>query len=463
MLVDRQGLCLSVNNPGLMMMQTPEAKVIGKYFRDIWPEDVRPKIDEYVSKALSGQTCSFQAWRMDGNEIGWWDVSLGPIYGKDGTVEKFISIGNNITERKKAEEELKLTQFTVDSAADAVFWVDSEARFIYVNEAACNSLGYSREELLNMTVLDIDPDFPRDGWPAHWQDIKERGSFSLEANHRAKDGRTYPVEVTVNYLKYGEKEYNCAFVRDITARKMAEKETVRAAQLASVGELAAGVAFEINNPLNGIINYAEILASKVREENQKEVADRIIAEGDRISRIVRSLLSFTRRDGDTAQVVKVEELLAEVMDLVSSQLANDGIEVNVNFSPDLPYIRVTPQHIGQVFLGVIANARDAIKDKQYSDSEKKSIVVEGEAVTLNEKDYVRISFTDNGTGMPHNIIAKATAPFFTTKGRKGTGLGLSISQSILNDHGGRLKIDSEEGKFTMVTIYLLAGRGSPAA
>jgi signal transduction histidine kinase len=205
------------------------------------------------------------------------------------------------------------------------------------------------------------------------------------------------------------------------------------------------------------------LASRVQEENNKEVADRIIAEGDRISRIVRSLLSFTRREDGTAQTVKVEELLAEVLDLVSSQLANEGIEVNVNFSPDLPYIRVTPQHIEQVFLGVIANARDAIKDKQYSDLEKKSIDIEGKRANLDGTDYVQISFVDNGTGMSSNVIAKAMAPFFTTKGRKGTGLGLSISQSILNDHGGRMKIDSEEGKFTMVTIYLLAGRGSPAA
>jgi signal transduction histidine kinase len=205
------------------------------------------------------------------------------------------------------------------------------------------------------------------------------------------------------------------------------------------------------------------LASRVQEEKQKEVADRIIAEGDRISRIVRSLLSFTRREDGTAQTVKVGELLSEVMDLVSSQLVNDGIEVNVDLSPDLPYIRVNPQQTEQVFLGVIANARDAINNKQYSDAESKSINIEGKTVNLDGKSYVQISFTDNGTGMPRSIIAKATTPFFTTKGRKGTGLGLSISQSIINDHGGNMDIESEEGKFTRVSIYLLAGRASNAA
>ncbi len=311
-----------------------------------------------------------------------------------------------------------------------------------------------------MTVHDIDPDFSKEAWPDHWRDIKERGSFSLETNHRTKNGMVFPVEVTVNYLKYGEKEYNCAFVRDITERKLAEKETVRAAQLASVGEMAAGVALEINNPLNGIINYAEILASRVQEEKQKEVADRIISEGDRISRIVSSLLSFTRMDDETALPVKVGDLISEVMNLVSSQLAKNDIEVNFRLSPDLPYIRVNPQQIEQVFLGVIANARDAINGKQYWDMEKKSINIEGETVKIDGRDYVRISFTDNGTGMPGNIMAKATVPFFTTKGRGGTGLGLSVSQSIINDHGGKLEIESEEDKFTRVTIYLPAGRGS---
>ncbi|NIT03391.1 PAS domain S-box protein, partial [Candidatus Saccharibacteria bacterium] len=107
---------------------------------------------------------------------------------------------------------------------DPIFWVQSDARFVYVNEAACNSLGYSREELLSMTVYDIDPDFPEGAWPDHWRDIKERGSFSFESTHRKKSGVVFPVEITVNYVKYGENEYSCSFVRDITERKRAADE-----------------------------------------------------------------------------------------------------------------------------------------------------------------------------------------------------------------------------------------------
>jgi PAS domain S-box-containing protein len=118
-----------------------------------------------------------------------------------------------------APDQLKITQYCLDNAAEAIFWMEANARFTYVNETACRSLGYSRRELLSMTVHDIDPNFPRQAWAEHWQQLRDRGSFTFESLHRTKNGKTFPVEITVNYLKYGAREYNCAFVRDITERK----------------------------------------------------------------------------------------------------------------------------------------------------------------------------------------------------------------------------------------------------
>ncbi|UCE83964.1 MAG: PAS domain S-box protein [Deltaproteobacteria bacterium] len=128
-----------------------------------------------------------------------------------------------IAERKRVEEALRLTQFSVDHAGDAVFWMGPDARFIYVNDAACRSLGYTREELLSMSVHDIDLNFPKEIWPKHWEEIIRRRTFIIESQHRAKDGRVFPVEITVNYLDFEGKEYNCAFARDITERKLAEE------------------------------------------------------------------------------------------------------------------------------------------------------------------------------------------------------------------------------------------------
>jgi PAS domain S-box-containing protein len=127
-------------------------------------------------------------------------------------------------EIRRAEETLRFTQFAIDHTADAAFWMTSDARFVYVNEAACRLLGYSRNELLTMTFYDIDPMFSKEVWAAHWKVLKQLKTFTFESVHKAKDGRIFPVEITVNFVEFKGKEYNCAFARDITKRKrMLEK------------------------------------------------------------------------------------------------------------------------------------------------------------------------------------------------------------------------------------------------
>ena len=126
-------------------------------------------------------------------------------------------------DQKQSEEVLHFARLAIDHSSDAAFWIGSDARFVYVNEAAIRSLGYSREELLGMTVHDIDPDVPPERWPDHWSEIKRRGSFRMESHHRTKAGRIFPVEISVNFLEFEGNEFNCAFARDITKRKQAEE------------------------------------------------------------------------------------------------------------------------------------------------------------------------------------------------------------------------------------------------
>jgi two-component system cell cycle sensor histidine kinase/response regulator CckA len=141
----------------------------------------------------------------------------------DGRVLGYQGIIRDISQQKRAEELLRLTQFSIQRSSEAAFWITPDGRFFYVNETACRSLGYSREELLEMTVHDIDPSFPEGIWAEHWEDLKRRGSFNIESYHRTKDGTLFPIELTVNYVIFGGKEYNCAFARDITERKRVEE------------------------------------------------------------------------------------------------------------------------------------------------------------------------------------------------------------------------------------------------
>ena len=151
-------------------------------------------------------------------------INSSSLIGKNGRFINAIWIIDDVTTRKRIEEALQLTQFSVDKSSDAIYWIGSDGKFINVNDAACEALGYTREELLKLTIHDIDPSFQPHVWLPHWLDLKERQSLIIESNHKTKNGKLFPVEVAVNYVEYGGVEYNCAFARDITARKQAELE-----------------------------------------------------------------------------------------------------------------------------------------------------------------------------------------------------------------------------------------------
>ncbi|NOZ75105.1 MAG: PAS domain S-box protein [FCB group bacterium] len=164
-----------------------------------------------------------QLKRKDGSKI---DVSLNVSAVRDdkNNILYSRSILRDITERKQMEEALKLTQFAVENISDAVYWMGPDAQLVYVNAAACKALGYSREELLSLSVHDIDPEFPREVWSKHWRELQQKKTFIFESVHQKKDGSIFPVEIAVNYIQFGRQEYNCAFVRDITNRKQTEEK-----------------------------------------------------------------------------------------------------------------------------------------------------------------------------------------------------------------------------------------------
>ncbi len=164
-----------------------------------------------------------------------WDGLLMDITARKQTEEALrqareeleLRVEARTAELRQAHERLRFTQFSVDHVAEAIFWLDANARFFYVNDAACQLLGYSREELLSMSVYEVDLNFPAQSALGHWEQLKSQGALTIESTHRAKDGRIFPIELSINYLKFNGQEYNCVFVRDISKRKQAEAERVK--------------------------------------------------------------------------------------------------------------------------------------------------------------------------------------------------------------------------------------------
>ncbi len=250
--------------------------------------------------------------------------------------------------------------------------------------------------------------------------------------------------------------YGISAIRSNMDRKRAETEALRAGHLASLGELAAGVAHEINNPINGILNYAQILANKGPDRSRVlDIANRIIKESDRIANIVNSLLSFARDSKEEKKPVLIQEIMSDALALTEAQLKKEGIKLNVKLPKDLPKVIAQSQQIEQVFLNIISNARYALNQKYPKNHEAKILDITGESIINNGQQFVKLTFYDRGTGISSKNLDKIVNPFFSTKPANiGTGLGLSISHGIVNDHGGKLDIDSMESKYTKIIIEL---------
>ena len=167
-----------------------------------------------------GEFCN----KKKNGEIYWESAAIRPITDAKGTITHYLGIKEDVTKRRHAERELRLTQFSLEHASDAIIWSDSQSNFVYANAAACRSLGYSREELLSLSVPDLNPHFREKDWASFWEQLKTRGSITFESQNTTKQGRIFPVEITVNWLEFDGQEYSFAFVRDITERKRAEEE-----------------------------------------------------------------------------------------------------------------------------------------------------------------------------------------------------------------------------------------------
>ena len=217
---------IRVNRAFCNLVGYNEAELIGRgYELCTHPDDFQANValtNEFYEGKRTGYRLEKRYIRKDGQVI--WVAVNATAYRIPAQQPKVVlAVIEDITERKQAEEALRLAKFSMDRAADAVYWIDAQAKVLDVNEAASLMLGYSKEELCAMTVHDLSPDFQADIWPGFWAETQRRGTMVVETAHRAKNGRLIPVEVSVNYLSYEGKEYHCAFVRDITERKRAEE------------------------------------------------------------------------------------------------------------------------------------------------------------------------------------------------------------------------------------------------
>lgn len=219
--LDKTGALLQMNPAGLNIIEADTFDEVKNQcvYPLIAPEyrDQFRKLTERVFQGESG-TLEFKLVGLKG-AVRWLETHATPLLDEQGKVSSLLAITRDITEKRRAELDLRMTQFASDHVSDAVFWVGPDAKILYVNDAAVSRLGYSREELLNMYVFEFDPDYQAELWPGHWEDLRQRGTMVFESRHRARDGHMIDVEINANFVCFGNEEFNFAFSRDITSRK----------------------------------------------------------------------------------------------------------------------------------------------------------------------------------------------------------------------------------------------------
>jgi PAS domain S-box-containing protein len=392
-------------------------------------------------------------------------VNATPQKTPDGIL--FNGVLVDVTERRKMEEALRVTQFCFDKASFGIFRTGHQGQILDVNEQACRSLGYTKEELCRMTVFDIDPDFKPEDWEVHADKLRQAGVMRIERRHRHRDGTIFPVDILINTLKFGEEEFRVSFVQDLSERKLAEKETQRleaallhAQKMEAIGTLAGGIAHDFNNILSAVIGYAELTLGNAdlpsdtyRNINQIRVA------GMRARDLVHQILTFSRRDDKELKPLLVEPLVKEALKLLRSSLPTT-IEIVQNIGPGKNAVMADPAQIHQIVMNLCTNAAHAME------VEGGRLTVQSTYVQLTANDlrlhpelatgsYLKLTVADTGGGIPPDMLEKIFEPYFTTKEKgKGTGLGLAVVHGIVRNYGGAIYAYSEPGRGSSFTVYL---------
>ena len=448
------GQVLETNQQGEILLGMSRKEIIGMHQSDLHPPD---KAEEYkrrfATHVAKGRAADYEGEviRKDGTIV---PVHIGAspltIQGR----HLILGLFHDITERKRAEETLRQSEQKYKNlfelAPYAIATVDKKGVVTSCNTAVLSSTGYSKDEIVGKHFFKLQ--FLRVSDIPMYMKIfnsllKGNVPKPFEVNYRTKDGASRWVQVHVGLLEVdGSKEGAQVAFEDITERKRAEaeekwlqQELYLSRRLASIGELAAGVAHEINNPLTGILGFSQRLLGKSSDEEFSHDLQIINSEAQRAAKVVQNLLTFARRREPKKEYSNINDILQKALELRAYELKTSNIEVVTDLTPSLPEIMVDFQQIQEVFLNIILNAEQVMNETHGGGK----LIIK----TRQTKDHIRISFTDDGPGIPPEYLDNVFDPFFTTRAEKGgTGLGLSACHGIVTEHGGRICAKSKPGK-----------------
>ncbi|MDQ0338013.1 PAS domain S-box-containing protein [Caldalkalibacillus uzonensis] len=452
---DGEGRWLEVNQFGLELFQLKDTPYKGK--KDTELAEYSPFFKEVL---LGCEASDEQAWRTksivrceevipqpDG-PAKIFDVIRVPLFNPDGSRKGLVVIGRDITERKKAAKELTETKERLQLLLDVCpvgIGVTVDDKIVFLNDAGVNLLGGSHpKEIIGKSIYEfVHPDNKRDVKRIRYKVLNE-GVTSHQRERKVKrlDGQVIFTEITSTRISYKGKPATLIVANDITERKKSEEWLLKSEKLAVVGELAAGVAHEIRNPLTSLKGFVQLLQSGYGKK--EEYYSIMLSELDRINLIVSEFLLLAKKpQALNFQPKNVKGLLDHVITLLNTQAILSNVEILTRSENDIPLIYCEENQLKQVFINILKNAIEAMPDGGQ-------VIVD---IQRYDDNHILISVKDQGCGIPEERMAMLGEPFYSTK-EKGTGLGLMVSHKIIEVHEGRLEICSKVNEGTTVDIIL---------
>ncbi len=463
--------------PCIITVQDRDYKLI-RYNQE-FAEKFNPKPGDYCYQAYKGREekcpiCPVEKTFKDGKShfseekgfskdgtVTHWIVNTSPIKNDKDEIVAAIEMNLDITHIKQLEEKLKKSEKKYheifNNIPNPVFVLDANTLEIMdCNESVKADYGYTREEIIERSFLDFFTDDEKDLYAS-----KIKTSTLLnQVKHISKAGKRLFVNIRISPAEYPGQQVLLVTTSNITERLEAEQQLIHASKMATLGEMATGVAHELNQPLSVIKTASNFFMKKVNKKEKiddeilLDMSKEIDAHVDRAAKIINHMRQFGRKSDLSLEKVQMNEVLKKAFEIFSQQLKVRGIEVVWDIQKDLPMVMGDYDRLEQVFINLLINARDAVEDKwgskEYKKGDKKISIM-----TKSGRKKVICEICDTGAGIPEPILDKIFEPFFTTKKvGEGTGLGLSISYGIIQDCGGSIKavLNKDEGACFIITF-----------
>lgn len=426
------GRYIEVNAAYLKLIGYEREEVIGRtsHDTDTWTSDeTRPMLVEMIKKDGKVSNCEVSI-RTKSGEIAYILASIN-LLDIDGKKYALSSL-NDITERKKLEERFEKAFHSNSNAMAIVAW--PEGKLVDVNQAWLNLFGFQKEQVIGLTTTDL----------GFWDDINEKHQLyqtirekkklrDYELTCRACDGSARTILISADFIEIDGKEHLIISMTDITYYKRLEREIARLDSLNLIGELSAGVAHEIRNPLTVVKGYLQYFGGKSSE--YKEQFEALSNEIAHVETIITDFLSLARNKTTVLSNRSLNSIIEEVSPFIMADALKKGVDIELNLGT-ISCFPLDDKELKQLILNLVRNAVEAVDGKG-------KVTIE----TRMEDGNVLISVSDTGCGIPKELCDRIFDPFFTTK-EKGTGLGLSICASIVERHGGTIQVKSNEGQGT---------------